>query len=189
MRGGRSARRARARDVESPYRDGTTHILLEPLDFLARLASLVPPPRAHLTRYHGVFAPHAALRAAITPAFGTNLARRTPPMVDDRIVTSHAADVQYIQRFGSALNLNIHFHALFLDGAYLTETRPPVFRRIAAPSEKELQALVQRIAERISRALERNGVLVRDCENSYLSWIPRRVVRWTICSATRSRTE
>ena len=40
---------------------------LEPLDFIARLAALVPPPRAHLTRFHGVFAAHAALRAAITP--------------------------------------------------------------------------------------------------------------------------
>jgi hypothetical protein len=27
----------------------------------------VPPPRRHLTRYHGVFAPHSRLRAAITP--------------------------------------------------------------------------------------------------------------------------
>jgi hypothetical protein len=27
----------------------------------------VPPPRVHLTRFHGVFAAHAALRAAITP--------------------------------------------------------------------------------------------------------------------------
>jgi hypothetical protein len=43
-------------------------VLFEPLDFLARLAALVPPPRVHLTRYHGVFAPQAALRAAITPA-------------------------------------------------------------------------------------------------------------------------
>jgi hypothetical protein len=34
----------------------------------ARLAAAVPPPRKHLTRYHGVFAPHAALRAAVTPA-------------------------------------------------------------------------------------------------------------------------
>jgi hypothetical protein len=25
------------------YRDGTTHIVLEPLDFIARLAALVPP--------------------------------------------------------------------------------------------------------------------------------------------------
>lgn len=54
--------------LKTPYRDGTTHIVLEPLDFIARLAALVPPPRLHLTRYHGVFAPHAALRAAITPA-------------------------------------------------------------------------------------------------------------------------
>ena len=35
---------------------------------MARLAALVPPPRVHLTRYHGVFAPHAARRAAVTPA-------------------------------------------------------------------------------------------------------------------------
>jgi hypothetical protein len=53
--------------LKTPYRDGTTHIVLEPLDFLARLAALVPPPRAHLMRFHGVFAAHAALRAAITP--------------------------------------------------------------------------------------------------------------------------
>ena len=54
--------------LKTPYRDGTTHILLEPLDLMARLAALVPPPRMHLTRYHGVFAPHSQLRAAITPA-------------------------------------------------------------------------------------------------------------------------
>lgn len=54
--------------LKTPYRDGTTHIVLEPLDLMARLAALVPPPRMHLTRYHGVFAPHSKLRAAITPA-------------------------------------------------------------------------------------------------------------------------
>jgi len=35
---------------------------------LARLAALVPKPRMHLTRYHGVFAPHSQHRAAVTPA-------------------------------------------------------------------------------------------------------------------------
>jgi hypothetical protein len=41
---------------------GTTHVVLEPVDFIARLAALVPPPRMHLhlRRFHGVFAPHAA---------------------------------------------------------------------------------------------------------------------------------
>ncbi len=49
--------------------------------------------------------------------------------------------VTLIQRFGSALNLNIHLHMLVLDGAYLVDTEPPVFRRIAPPSLAELQAL------------------------------------------------
>jgi hypothetical protein len=48
---------------------------------------------------------------------------------------------------------------LFLDGVYLTGTKPPVFRRIAPPSATELQALVHRIAERIGGALERQGRL------------------------------
>ena len=47
--------------LKTPYRDGTTHIILEPLDFIARLAALVPKPRVNLTRYHGVFAPNSRL--------------------------------------------------------------------------------------------------------------------------------
>ena len=53
----------------------------EPLDFIARLAALVPRPRVHLTRYHGVFAPHSALRAVVTPAGrgrSTGAAERSP---------------------------------------------------------------------------------------------------------------
>ena len=40
----------------------------EPIEFIAKLAALVPPPRAHLTRFHGVFAPNANLRAQLTPS-------------------------------------------------------------------------------------------------------------------------
>ena len=54
--------------LKTPHRDGTTHIVLEPLDLMARPAALVSPPRMHLTRYHEVFAPHSKLRAAVTPA-------------------------------------------------------------------------------------------------------------------------
>ena len=39
--------------LKTPYRDGTTHVVFEPLDFIARLAALVPNPRVNLTRYHG----------------------------------------------------------------------------------------------------------------------------------------
>jgi hypothetical protein len=37
---------------------------LTPLELIARLAALVPPPRAHRHRYYGVLAPHSPLRAA-----------------------------------------------------------------------------------------------------------------------------
>lgn len=55
-------------ELKTPYRDGTTHVIFEPLDFIARLAALVPKPRVNLTRFHGVFAPNSKHRALVTPA-------------------------------------------------------------------------------------------------------------------------
>jgi len=49
------------------WRDGTTHIVMSPLQFMQRLAARVPRPRLHLIRFHGVLAPHAKLRAAMVP--------------------------------------------------------------------------------------------------------------------------
>ena len=53
--------------LKTPYRDGTSHLVMSPLEFMQRLAALVPRPRLHLIRFHGVLAPHAKLRAAIVP--------------------------------------------------------------------------------------------------------------------------
>jgi Putative transposase len=72
-------------ELKTPYNDGTTHVIFEPLDIMyrmygmpraqgcagaaiARLVALVPRPRVNLTRYHGVFAPHSQYRARVTPA-------------------------------------------------------------------------------------------------------------------------
>ncbi len=55
-------------ELKTPYNDGTTHVIFEPLDFISRLAALVPKPRVHLTRFHGVFAPNSKYRALVTPA-------------------------------------------------------------------------------------------------------------------------
>ena len=52
---------------KQPFRDGSTHVVLEPLDFIARLAALVPRPRLNLTRFHGVFAPNFKHRKHIVP--------------------------------------------------------------------------------------------------------------------------
>ena len=55
-------------ELKTPYRDGTTHVIFEPLDFIAHLVALVPKPRVNLTGFHGVFAPNSAHRAQVTPA-------------------------------------------------------------------------------------------------------------------------
>jgi len=47
--------------------DGREMLILEPRELLRRLATLVPPPRAHLVRYHGVFGPASKWRQAIVP--------------------------------------------------------------------------------------------------------------------------
>ena len=48
-----------------PAPDGRTELRLSPLELLERLAPLIPPPRMHRHRYHGVLAPNARLRAAV----------------------------------------------------------------------------------------------------------------------------
>jgi hypothetical protein len=42
---------------------GETHLVLPPVAFLRRVAALVPPRRARLVRYFGVFAPNARVRS------------------------------------------------------------------------------------------------------------------------------
>ena len=59
-----------------------------------------------------------------------------------------------------ALNLNIHFHMLFLDGAYIDPIhgKQVRFRRVKAPTRDELTQLTHTIAHRIGRYLERKGL-------------------------------
>ncbi len=53
--------------LKTPWRDGTTHLVMSPLEFLQRLAALVARPRLHLIRFHGVLAPNAKLRSRVVP--------------------------------------------------------------------------------------------------------------------------
>jgi hypothetical protein len=53
--------------MKRPLPDGTTHLLFTGLELLRRVASLVPPLRTNLTRFHGVVAPGAKLRPCLLP--------------------------------------------------------------------------------------------------------------------------
>ena len=47
---------------------GLTNIQIDPLEFIEKIAALIPPPRKHRHHYHGVFAPNAPLRRLIVTA-------------------------------------------------------------------------------------------------------------------------
>ena len=47
--------------LKSAWRDGSTHIKMSPLEFMQRLAALVPRPRLHLIRFHGALAPNGGV--------------------------------------------------------------------------------------------------------------------------------
>ena len=74
-------------ELKTPWRNGTTHVEWDAVDFIAKLAALVPPPRAHLTRFHGVFAPNASLRAQLIPS-----GRGKRPATDAALVEVSAND-------------------------------------------------------------------------------------------------
>ena len=74
--------------------------------------------------------------------------------------TAKTGSVTLIQRFGSALNSNLHFHILFIDGVYeQKENSKLAFHRVSAPSASELNSLAVKISQRIARHLEKKSLL------------------------------
>ncbi len=55
------------------------HLVMSPLEFMQRLAALVPRPRLHLIRFHGVLAPNAKLCALVVPQEQWAPAQAAPP--------------------------------------------------------------------------------------------------------------
>ena len=84
----------------------------------------------------------------------------------ERIRDGRTGAVNRIQRFGSALNLNVHFHALVLDGVY-TAASPfasPVFHDAGELLDEDVEHLVETIRHRVLRLLRKRGFLTDEGE-------------------------
>ena len=102
--------------LKTPYRDGTTgdrrsHEIFEPLDFIARLAALVPKPRVNLTRFHGVFVrggppPNSRHRVTITPA-KRNKAKQALPTGQGKTGTQKHKSMTWAQRLKRVFGIEI----------------------------------------------------------------------------------
>jgi len=66
----------------------------------------------------------------------------------------------FVQRFGGALNLNVHFHMLVIDGAYRrsADRRTLRFHAAPPPTDEELARVLSRVVRGIARVIERRGL-------------------------------
>ena len=99
----------------------------------------------------------------------------------------------FIQRFGDALNLNVHFHSLVLDGVYVEGGQGRVrFPSLPAPEDAEIERTARTLARRLQRLLERRGFFDADSgdpdplDGSVLSRLADASVRGRVATGTRA---
>jgi hypothetical protein len=100
---------------------------------------------------------HTIIRTTIGQYYVNQVVTRGVPRA-----TVHPGSVTFMQRFGSALNLNLHFHLIFLEGVYLDrpdQGRTPRFLKGEPPSDTDIAAVVQKISRRVMRKLRHLGYL------------------------------
>ena len=115
--------------LKTPYSDGTTHIIFEPLDFMshipvlhpsgdpcranwlscqfviAKRAALVPNPRVNLTRFHGVFAPNSKYRVDVTLAKRGKVSKHHAS--DDKTPPQRHKAMTWAQRLKRVFNIDL----------------------------------------------------------------------------------
>jgi len=100
---------------------------------------------------------HTIIRTTIAQYYVTQAVTQGPERA-----TVHPGSVTFLQRFGSALNVHLHFHILFLEGVYLDRTTvglKPRFLVGAPPTDTAIAAVLQKISRRVIRKLRRLGYL------------------------------
>jgi hypothetical protein len=70
-----------------------------------------------------------------------------------------AGGVTFVQRFGSALNLNVHMHTIVMDGVFSVAGTTPVFFQLRGPSDEEVADIVAAVAHTVIGALRKGRYL------------------------------
>jgi hypothetical protein len=139
-----------------------------------RVLPEVPVRQWVLSLPHGLryrLAYDARLRSEVLTLFMRTLFRALPrrarALGTDPARSAACGAVTFVQRFGDALNLNVHFHSLVLDGVYLEPARgSPRFRPLPPPSDEDVAWVVATFARRLQRLLQRRGFFEPECPDA-----------------------
>jgi hypothetical protein len=94
-------------ELKTPWSNGTTHVIFEPLDFISRLVALVPKSRVNLTRFHGVFAPNSKYRSRVTPAKRGKRKKCHVVNESDQTPAEKRASMTWAKRLKRVFNIDI----------------------------------------------------------------------------------
>ena len=96
--------------LKTAYDDGTTHVVLSPMEFMGRLAALVPRPRVNLTRFHGVFSPNSKLREHVVPQKSVEEPENPKPKAysmtwEQRLKRVFAIEIEKCEKCGGSVRI------------------------------------------------------------------------------------
>jgi Putative transposase/Transposase zinc-binding domain len=100
---------------------------------------------------------HTIIRTTIGRYYVNQVVTRGVPR--DKV---QPGSVTFIQRFGSAINVNLHFHCVFLEGVYLDRTEAGLTPRFVTgepPTDADIAAVITKISHRVIRKLRQLGYL------------------------------
>jgi hypothetical protein len=85
-----------------------------------------------------------------------------------------AGGVTFVQRFGSALNANTHFHSVVMDGVFSVVGPKPVFFQLRGPTDEELADIVEAAANIVIETLRKDGYLTDEgVETDRPDWLDK----------------
>ena len=143
--------------LKTPWSDGTTHLVLSPLERIEKLASLVPPPRLDLVRYRGILAPNAGFRRMVVPGrsvlpeassvgVSTHLPSRRRLGWAALLARFFAVDVALCPSCGGRLRRGVMLRDAASIVRYLSGVRlaadPPAVAAARPPPQRELDLVV-----------------------------------------------
>ncbi len=75
--------------------------------------------------------------------------------------------ISFIHRFGSSLNAHPHFHCIIIEGVFVKDSDSQImFHKISTLTEKDIQAVQERVRLRVLKSFKRSGLLeAHDVEN------------------------
>ena len=91
--------------MKRPSASGATSLDFTPVDFLRRVAALIPPPRVNLVRFFGVLSAHARLRSLVVPPSPPELPGKQPAPASTPLPLSTVMTGDHQPALGSAEGL------------------------------------------------------------------------------------